>query len=83
MILSVDFTNSINNNTLFINDIGGAERAFGYLAVHFLLAPSFVGFQDGQVGVGNEVERQVVFGDEALVRGGTVAADTQNVITQR
>ena len=82
MVLGIHFANSIDNNTLFINDVGGAQRAFGHLAVHLLLTPSLVGFQDSQVGVGDEMERQVVFGNEVLVRLGTIAADAQHVVAQ-
>ena len=64
MVLGIHLANSIDNNSLFINDIGCTQRAFGHLAVHLLLTPSLVGFQDGQVGVGDEMERQVIFGDE-------------------
>ena len=83
MVLGIHFADSIDDNAIFINDISCAQRALSHLAVHLFLTPSLVGFQDGQVGVGNEVERQVVFGDEVLMRLGAVTANTQHVIAQR
>ena len=56
VVLGVHLADGINDNALFINDVGGAQRAFGHLAVHFFLAPRFVGLEDGEVGVGDEVE---------------------------
>ena len=76
MVLGIHFANGINDNTLFVYDIGGAQRAFGHLAIHLLLAPGLVGFQNSQVGIGDEVERQIIFGNEVLVRLGAVTADT-------
>ena len=83
MVLRVHLAYGINDNTLFINDVGSAQRSFGHLAVHLLLTPSLVGFQDSQISVGYKTKRQVVFGDEVLVRLGAVTADTQHVIAQR
>ena len=83
MVFGIHFAYGIDDDTFFVNDVCGTQCAFGYLAVHFFLAPGLVSLQDGQVGVGDEVERQVVFGDEVLVRFCTVAADAQHVIAQR
>ena len=66
MVFGIHLTYGINDNALFINDVCGAQGAFGHFAVHLFLAPCLVGFQDGQVGIGDEMERQVIFGDEAL-----------------
>ena len=82
MRLRVHLPNRVHDNALLVNDVGGAQRAFGHLAVHLFLAPGLVGFQDGEVGIGDEVEGQLVFGDEPLVRGGGVAAYAQHLITQ-
>ena len=82
MVLRVHLADSIDDYTFFINDVCGAQRTFSHLAIHLLLTPSLVSFQDSQVGVGDEVERQVVFGDEVLVRLGAVAADAQHIISQ-
>ena len=82
VVLGIHLPDGIDDDTVFVNDIGGAECAFGHFAVHLLLAPSLVCFQDSEVGVGDEVERQFVFGDEILVRLGTIATDTQHVISQ-
>ena len=65
--LVVHLADGVDDNTLFVNDVGSAQRTFGHLAVHLLLAPGLVGFQDGEVGVGDEVEGQLVLGDESLV----------------
>ena len=65
--LGVHLADGVDDNTLFVNDVGGSQRAFGHLAVHLFLAPGLVGFQDGEVGVGDEVEGQLVLGDESLV----------------
>ena len=80
MRLGVHLADGIDDNALLINDVGGAEGAFGHLAVHFLLTPGLVGFQDGEVGIGDEVEGQLVLGDEPLVRGGGVAAHAQHLV---
>lgn len=82
MVLGVDFADGVDNRALFVDDVGGTQRAIRHLAVHLLLTPRLIGFEDGEVDVSDEVERQVVFGDETLVRGGTVAADTQHLIAQ-
>ena len=74
MVLGVHLADGIHNHAVLIDDVGGAQRALRDFAVHFLLAPCLVGLQDGEVGVGYEVERKFVLGDEFLVRGGTVAA---------
>ena len=80
MRFGVHLADSVNDNTLLINDVSSAKRAFCYLAVHFLLAPCLVGLQDGEVGVGDEVEGQFILGDEPLVRGGGIAAHAQYLI---
>ncbi len=82
MVLGIHLTDSINDNTLFINDISCAQRAFSHLAVHLFLTPSFVGFQDGQIGVGNKGEMQLVFLVEAEVRCGRVTAYAHHGIPQ-
>ena len=82
MGLDVDFADGIHNDTLLVDDVGGADGAHGLAAVHLLHAPGLIGFEDGAVGVGNEVEGQIVFGDEALVRFGRVFADTQHLIAE-
>ena len=78
--LRVHLPDSVDDNALFVNDVGGSQRAFGHLAVHLFLAPGLVGFQDGEVGIGDEVEGQLVFGDEPLMRGGGVSAHTQDLV---
>ena len=82
MIFGVHLADGVDDNALFVNDVGGAQRAFGHLAVHFLLAPGFVSLQDGEVGVGDKVEWQLVLGDEPLVRGGGISAYAQNLVAQ-
>ncbi len=82
MVLGIHLADGVNDNTLFINNVGGAEGAFGHFAVHLLLAPGFVGLEYGEVGVGDEVEGQLVLGDEPLVRGGGVSAYAQHFVTQ-
>ena len=57
MILGIHLADGINDNTLFIDDIGSTQRALGHFAVHLLLAPSLVDFQDGQVGISDKMER--------------------------
>ena len=69
MVASLDFGYGIDDDALFVDDVGGAQRAFGDLAVHLLLAPGLIGFEYGEVRVGDEPERQVIFCYEALVRG--------------
>ena len=82
VVLGIDFPDGVDDNALLVNDVGGAESAFGHLAVHLLLAPGFVGLQDGEVGIGDEVEGQLVLGDEPLVRGGGISANAQHLVTQ-
>ena len=82
MVFGIHLTYGINDNALFINDICGTQRTFSHFAVHFFLTPSLVGFQDGQVGIGDEMERQVIFGDKVLVRLGAITANAQHVIAQ-
>ncbi len=67
MVFGIHFADSINDNALFINDVGSAQRTFGHFAVHLFLTPGLVCLQNGQVSVGDEVEWQVIFGDEVLV----------------
>ena len=76
MVLRIHLPNSINNNAFFVNNIGSAQRAFGHFTIHLLLAPGLVSFQDGQIGIGDEVEGEVIFGNKTLVLGGTVTTDT-------
>lgn len=67
VVFGIDLADGIDDNALLINDVGGAQRAFGHLAVHFLLAPCLVGFQDGEAGVSDEMERQLIFGNKLLM----------------
>ena len=83
MVLGIHFTDSIDDNTLFINDISSAQSTFGHLAVHLFLTPCLVGFQNSQVCVSDEMKGQVIFCNEVLVRLGTITADAQHIITQR
>ncbi len=82
MRLGVHLPDGVNDNALLVNDVSGAQRAFGHLAVHLLLAPGLVGLQYGEVGVGDEVEGQLVLGDEPLMRSGGVAAHAQHLVAQ-
>ena len=79
--LGVHLADGVDDNALLVNDVGCSQRTLGHLAVHLLFAPRFVGLQYGEVGVGDEVEGQLVLGDEPLVRGGGVAAHTQHLVT--
>ena len=67
MVLGVHLPDGIDDDTVFVDDVGGAQRAFSHLAVHLLLAPSLVSLQDGKACVGDEVEWQFVFCDEILM----------------
>lgn len=67
MVFGIDFSNGVNNYALLVDDVCGAKGALGHLTVHFLLAPCLVGFQNGEVGIGDEVEGQFIFGDELLM----------------
>ena len=82
MVLGIDLSDSVNDDAVFVDDVGGAQRTFHHLAVHLLIAPSLVSLQNGKVGVGDQVERQLLLSDKLLMRSGTVAADAQHVITQ-
>ena len=82
MIFGIHLPYCVYDNAFFVDDVCGAEGSFGRFAVHFLFAPGFVGFEDGEVGVGDEMERQLIFCDELLVRDGAVAAHSQHVVTQ-
>ena len=56
MVLGVYLADSVDDDALLVDDVGGPQCAFRHLPVHFLLAPSLVGFQDGKVSVCDEVE---------------------------
>ena len=81
MVLGIYLADSVDNGALLVDDVGGPQGAFRHFPVHFLLAPSLVGFQDGEVGVRDEVEGQVVLGDETLVGGDAVTADSDDLVT--
>ena len=82
VVLGVHFGNGLDDDAFLVDDVGGAQRALRHFAVHLLLALSLVGLQYSQVGVGDQMERQAVFGDEVLVRFGAVAADAQHLVAQ-
>ena len=67
MVLGIYFAYSVDDGALLVYDVGGAEGAHTHLAVVLLLAPSLVGLEDGEVGVGNEVEWERVFLNETAV----------------
>ena len=83
MLLGVHLADGVDDGALLVDDVGGAQRAHRHLAVVLLLAPGFVGFEDAVLGVGDEVERQLVLGDELLVAGGAVAAHAEHLVAQR
>ena len=83
VVFGVYFADGVDNYTLLVDDVCGAKGAFGHFPVHFLLAPRLVCFQNGEVGVGDEVERQLIFGDELLVGSGRVTAHPQHFIAHR
>lgn len=74
--------NGINDDSLLVNYIGGAEGAHGHLAVVFLLAPCLVSLKYFAIGVGDEMKGQLVLGDETLVRSCRVLAHTQHLISE-
>lgn len=74
---------NLGYDTILIGNEGGAEGSDSSLAVHLLLTIDTEGRDEGLVGVGDEGERQVVFGYELLMALGTLDAHTDDSITQR
>ena len=52
------------------------------MASRGILAPGLIGFENGEVRVGDEPERQVIFCYEALMRGSGVAADAYHLVAE-
>ena len=67
-------------DALLINNKGGADGAFGLLAVHHLLAPSTHCLQQRLVHVSNQRERQFVLLLEFHVRGSRVFAHAYHLV---
>ena len=78
VVFGVDFGDYVGDGAGLVDDVGLAEGAEGDFAVVFLFAPGFVGLQDDGVGVRDEGEGEGVLGDEALVGGLAVAADSDD-----
>ncbi len=83
MVLGVYLANGINDNTLLVNHVSGTQRSLRHFAVHFLFAPRLVCLKNRKIGISNEVERQIVLGDETLMRSGAVATHAQDIVSQR
>ena len=68
MIFSINFANGIDDNTLLVNHISGANGADSLLAIHFFDSPRLVCLQNRAIGIGNKMERQFIFGNKLLMR---------------
>ncbi len=79
-VLGVDFLDDALEGAVFIEDEGAAERAEDRFPVHFLFAPGSEGLQHLGRGVGEQAERQLVFGAEARMGLGAVLADADDVV---
>ena len=55
-------------DAVLVDDEGGAEGAEIFAAIHTLLSPGAEGLVEGQVGVGYQVEGQLVLLDKFVVR---------------
>ena len=80
MILRIHLADGVDDDAVFVDNIGGTQCTLGHLAIHLLLSPSLVSLQDSEIRVSNQMEWQLVFCDEVLVRFGAVSAKTQHVI---
>ena len=83
MFLGLDFLGQQDafDDALFVDDEGGAEGSEILAAVHRLFTPGTEGLIEVHVGVGNEVEGQLVLGDEPLVALLVLDAYAQYLVT--
>src|SRR5699024_412162 len=78
MAVDLDPAPDAAHRTLAIDEESAALDADALLAVHVLFLEHAVGLAYGFVGVGNQVEREIVFGLEFFVLGERVPRDADN-----
>ena len=64
-------------------DESAPQGAQHHLAVHLLLAPGAKRLKHLRAGIGQQAEREFVFGAEAGVRLGAILANTHHVVAGR
>lgn len=65
---------------LFVNDKSSAHHAHVFTPTHFLELPNTIGIHDFLVGIGEQLERQVLLLREFTMRSLRIGTDTQHDI---
>ena len=81
MVLGVHFVDELHKSALLVKNKGLTQCTNACLAAHFLLTPCSEGLQHLGGRVGKQWERQVVFGNEVLMRFLTILTYAIDLIT--
>jgi len=71
-------SDDVPDHALCIDQKRGTDHAHVLPSVHRFLPPDPIGLQDLLVGIGQQGERQFVFGDEFLMTGFVIRTDPNN-----